>query len=302
MSSNTHQSLKATPIADVAIDIPLVRALLRAQQPDLATLPVTPADTGWDNTMYRLGDRLALRLPRRKQAAPLIEHEQRWLPELAGRLPVAIPAPIRIGAPGSGYPWHWSVVPWLEGTTADLNELRPDQAESLAAFLIALHCAAPSDAPKNAFRDVPLTAKAGDTETRMARLRRTSDLLNGTVMRAWETALATPIDVAPTWIHGDLHARNVLVADGAISGVIDWGDMTAGDPATDLAAIWMLLPDPDCRQRAIRAYGSASAATWRRAKGWAALFGVILLDTGLVDHSQHALMGERTLRRIVEGP
>ncbi len=300
MNRNTDHP--ATPKAEVEIDIPLVRALLHAQHPDLADLPIAPADTGWDNAMFRLGDAYALRLPRRELAADLIRHEQRWLPELADRLPLPVPAPIRIGVPGCGYTWHWSVVPWLDGTTADLDEPGPDQAEPLAAFLAALHRAAPSDAPKNKFRSVTLGEKAADAEDRMTRLRQKTDLLTDTVNRIWETALATPIDTATTWIHGDLHARNVLVTNGAISGIVDWGDLTVGDPATDLAAIWMLLSDPNARRRAMRSYGTASNETWRRAKGWAVLLGIILLDTGLVDHPRHAVMGERTLRRIAEGP
>lgn len=292
----------ATPKAEVEIDIPLARALLRAQHSDLAGLPITTAGTGWDNAMFRLGDAYALRLPRRALAADLIRHEQRWLPELAGRLPLPVPAPVRFGVPGCGYPWHWSVVPWLDGSTADLDEPNPDQAEPLAAFLTALHQAAPPDAPQTVFRGVPLAKKAADIEARMARLRKKIVLRTDTVARIWEEALAAPIDIAPTWIHGDLHARNVLVTSGAISGIIDWGDITVGDPATDLAAIWMLLPDPTARRRAVHAYGSTTDATWRRAKGWAVLFGIILLDTGLIDHPQHAAMGERTLHRIAEGP
>lgn len=291
-----------TPKAEIEIDIPLARALLRVQHPDLADLPITPAGTGWDNAMFRLGNVYALRLPQRALAADLIRHEQRWLPALANRLPLPVPAPVRIGVPGCGYPWHWSVVPWLDGSTADLDEPGPDQAEPLAAFLTALHIAAAPDAPTNKFRGVPLAEKFTDIETRMARLRPKTDLLTEPVTYAWEEALATPIDTAPMWIHGDLHARNVLVKEGTLSGIVDWGDITAGDPATDLAAIWMLLPNLNSRRQAIRTYGAASAAMWRRAKGWAVMFGVILLDTGLIDHPQHAAMGERTLRNLAEGP
>jgi len=122
------------------------------------------------------------------------------------------------------------------------------------------------------------------------------------VYRIWETALTGPIDVEPTWIHGDLHARNILVSAGALTGIIDWGDMAAGDRATDLASIWMLFADAAARERALSASGSVTQATYLRAKGWAVGFGVTLLDTGLVDHPQHAAMGEWALRRVVEGP
>jgi aminoglycoside phosphotransferase (APT) family kinase protein len=122
------------------------------------------------------------------------------------------------------------------------------------------------------------------------------------VSRIWEAALAAPIDVDPTWIHGDLHPRNVLVDDGTLAGVIDWGDMASGDRATDLASVWMLFADPDARAQALSASGSITQATYLRAKGWAVLFGITLLETGLVDHPAHAAIGERTLRRVVAGP
>jgi aminoglycoside phosphotransferase (APT) family kinase protein len=122
------------------------------------------------------------------------------------------------------------------------------------------------------------------------------------VDRIWEAALAAPIDVPPTWIHGDLHSRNVLVVNERLAGVIDWGDMASGDRATDLASIWMLFADPDTRLRALSSSGSITQATYLRAKGWAILFGVTLLDTGLIDHPQHAAIGEWTLRRVAEGP
>jgi len=114
--------------------------------------------------------------------------------------------------------------------------------------------------------------------------------------------MAAPIDVGPTWLHGDFHARNVVVDEGRITGVIDWGDLTAGDRATDLAAVWMLFADPEARSRALSSSGSVTQATYMRAKGWAVGFGVTLLDSGLVDHPRHAVMGEKTLCRLVEGP
>jgi aminoglycoside phosphotransferase (APT) family kinase protein len=127
-----------------------------------------------------------------------------------------------------------------------------------------------------------------------------SPFITPAVWRVWEEALAAPIDVEPSWIHGDLHARNVLVDAGALAGVIDWGDMAAGDRATDLAAIWMLFPDSQARREVLAAYGAVSDATYRRAKGWAVAFGVVLLETGLVDTPRQVVMGERTLGAIVE--
>ena len=291
--------MSGTPPAEVVIDLPLVRALLQDQHPDLARLPCVPMDEGWDNVMVRLGEHLCLRLPRRAAAAGLIEHEQRWLPAFAKVLPLPIPVPVRTGLPGRGYPWRWSVVPWLAGLAADLYLPGVAEARRLAEFLNALHRPAPSDAPSNPVRGVPLQQRAAAIEARMQRLAASSSLITAEVRRVWQEALAAPIDVESTWIHGDLHPRNILVDRGTLAGIIDWGDVAAGDRATDLAVVWMLFPDPRARRDVFTAYGPVSEATYRRAKGWAVGFGVTLLETGMVDNPRHAAVGERTLREVV---
>lgn len=288
-----------TPAAEVHLDDRLVRGLLADQHADLADLPLRHVEAGWDNATYRLGEALAVRLPRRLASADLIAHEQAWLPGLAARLPLPVPAAVRVGRPGRGYPWRWSVLPWLDGAPADLAPPADDQAAALAAFLRALHAPAPADAPANPVRGVPLATRAAAFAERMARVAARTDLIEPRHAAIWQEALAAPIDVGPSWIHGDLHPRNILVAGGAISGVIDWGDMAAGDRATDLAAIWMLFERPAARRAALAAYGPISDATLRRARGWALHLGLTLLDTGLVDTPRHAAIGERTLRRVL---
>ncbi|HYF64005.1 MAG TPA: phosphotransferase, partial [Herpetosiphonaceae bacterium] len=118
MNSNVSPALSGTPAADIAIDRELAAALVAGQYPDLADLPLSPGDEGWDNVLFRLGDSLAVRLPRRELGAELIVREQAWLPRLAERLSLPIPAPVRVGAPAGAYPWRWSIVPWLAGATA----------------------------------------------------------------------------------------------------------------------------------------------------------------------------------------
>jgi aminoglycoside phosphotransferase (APT) family kinase protein len=290
------------PPAEIEVDAQLVRALLREQHPDLAELAITPLDAGWDNAMFRLGGDLLVRLPRRAVAASLLEHEQRWLPQIAPILPVAVPAPVRIGRPGSHFPWPWSVLPWFEAEPADLAPLAPGQASALAGFLKALHVPAPPAAPLNPVRGVPLSARVEAVAERMARLERSTDAITPAIAQAWEAALAASPAFEPTWLHGDLHARNVLTSGGRLAAVIDWGDMTSGDVATDLASIWMLLPDLASRRAAMQEYGAQPADVWARARGWAVLFGVVLLDSGLVDHPRHAAMGALTLARVEEGP
>ncbi|HEV8333495.1 MAG TPA: aminoglycoside phosphotransferase family protein [Steroidobacteraceae bacterium] len=290
------------PAADIEVDEALVRSLLREQHPDLASLPLREIDSGWDNAMFRLGDTLVVRLPRRVAATHLIEREQEWLPQLAPLLPIPVPAPVRVGRPAQNYSWRWSIVPWLNGRNADLCEPRADQAERLAAFLCALHRPAPANAPLNPYRGVPLRERAAQMVERIRRLERETTLLNDEIVRIYHAAIDAPIDVAPTWLHGDLHAGNMLVDDGTISGVIDWGDMTAGDRATDLATLWMNLSDRKARENAMRACNGVSDATWLRAKGWAVFFGVTLGTSGLDGDTRHALMAHRTLERIVAGP
>ena len=292
----------STPAAEVLIDVALVRALLETQHPDLSGLALKEIGVGWDNATFRLGSELAVRLPRRSFSAALIENEQRWLPEIADRLPIPVPSPLRKGAPGVGYPWSWSILPWLRGESADLEPLEPDQAQPLARFLKALHVSPPADAPKSKVRGVPLSERVASVEDRMQRLAHKTTLVTPDIRRAWESGLTAAENYEPTWIHGDLHARNILVENGKITGIIDWGDMTSGDRATDLAAFWMVLPTSKSRETAVAEYGDVPLATWLRARAWAVFFGTVLLDTGMVDHPQHAKIGELALRRVAEGP
>jgi len=288
-----------TPAAEVQIDENLVRALIHAQHPEYAKLDISPIDTGWDNAIFRLGTEFAIRLPRRAVAAELIRHEQRWLPTVANRLPIPVPSPLCVGAPGCGYPWVWSIVPWIRGEPTDVNPARSDQAARLAGFLRALHVKAPEEAPFNPFRGVPLRNRAESVEERFQRLAHRNVSISSHIARTWRSALGAKEDAFPTWIHGDLHPRNVLAEEGKITGIIDWGDITWGDRATDLASFWMLFSGRIVRERALFEYG-ADADSVLRAKGWAVLFAVMLLDSGIQDHPRHAAIGNATLRRLEE--
>jgi aminoglycoside phosphotransferase (APT) family kinase protein len=291
-----------TPIAEFALDEAFVSRLLADQHPDLGHLPLHAVDAGWDNAMFRLGDHLAVRLPRRVAAASHIAQEQRWLPRLSKKLLIPVPAPYRIGKPALGYPCPWSVVPWLKGVTADHCEPHTAQAAPFARFLRSLHVHAPEDAPTNPLRGVPLRQRAPAAEARMGRLAARTGLITSRIRSIWNRALNAPLDAELTWLHGDLHPRNVLVENGVITGIIDWGDITSGDCATDLASIWMLFPEPHTRREALAAYANFSDATLQRARGWAVLFGVMLLDTGLSDNPRNATIGEQTLGRVAGGP
>jgi aminoglycoside phosphotransferase (APT) family kinase protein len=269
------------------------------QHPDLSALPITEAASGWDNAMFRLGEEMAARLPRRAVAATLVENEQRWLPVLQGQLPLPVPKPIRVGYPRSPYPWRWSITPWIAGDTADRSAPDRDQATVFAAFLDALHTPPPANAPRNAYRGVPLTERHAKFASCITALAERGYTIDDRLLRLWSDALERPIDVSPSWIHGDLHSRNILVEHGRITGVIDWGDVAQGDRATDLAAVWILFPERESREEVITTCKSVSSDTWQRARGWALLLSVLVLAAG---DPALAALAERTMQGLLAGP
>lgn len=291
-------SPRMVPAAEVDIDVDVVRGLLAEQHPDLADRPLRLLTNGWDNVMYRLGPDLTVRLPRRELAARLVEHEQRWLPELAPALPLPVPAPVRIGRPTTTYPWSWSILRWFDGgpAGADPDLDQPAAAEQLGRFLAALHRPAPVDAPDNPFRGGPLSTRADGLE-------RWLGMLGGVIDRAalsarWQHCAAAPTWAGPPlWIHGDLHAHNLLSHEGRLVAVIDFGDLTSGDPATDLSVAWSLL-DPEDRSALRRAADTDERpiddALWLRAEGWALSIGAAVLANS-ADHPAMAAMGRRML-------
>ncbi|MFI5064677.1 MAG: aminoglycoside phosphotransferase family protein [Streptosporangiales bacterium] len=264
---------------DADIDEALVRALLHEQHPDLAGLGLRAVAGGWDNRMWRLGDELAVRLPRTPREPSLLRTEQRWLPFLAPGLPLPVPVPVRVGEPSARFPRTWTVVRWVDGEPADRAPISsPQAAGTLAGFLRALHRTAPGGAPASPDRGVPLAALGHDFDEWFPVVA-SSDVAAG-VRRTWEQAVAADAwQDAPVWIHGDLHPANVVVSGGTLSGVIDFGDMCAGDPATDLAAAWVLLP-AGTAARFFGAYASADDATIQRARGWAVLRALGLIGIG----------------------
>ncbi|PZE87316.1 aminoglycoside phosphotransferase family protein [Curtobacterium sp. MCBD17_032] len=265
-----------TPGAEVDVDVVLVRALLADQHPDLADRPLTVVANGWDNVIVRLGPDLAVRLPRRAAAATLVEHEQRWLPALARLVGdvVPVPVPVRTGRPGSGFPWSWSVVPWFSGVPVGARTGSPHVAGTLAAFVAALHVPAPADAPVNPVRAVPLHTRTEAVTERLAShpVPRAVELA-----AVWRAAADLPAHVGPpVWVHGDLHPFNLLVgpapADDRLTAVVDFGDVTAGDPAVDLATAWLTFgreARADFRRRVTARDASLDPHTWGRARGWA---------------------------------
>jgi aminoglycoside phosphotransferase (APT) family kinase protein len=283
----------------VDIDADLLRQLLAAEHPDLAARSLRLINAGFDNELWRLGDDLAVRIPRRAVAAELLANEQRWLPDLARRLPLPVPAPVRIGAPSRLYPWPWSVVPWLEGDPGDQVPVSDseDAGRRLGRFLAALHRPAPPSAPFNPWRSVPLSVRAEIFQARLAHLGPAGE--QARLLEIWHAALGAASHAGPpVWIHGDLHPANTLIGDGTLAAVIDFGDLCAGDPATDIAAVWLLLP-PDGAGAFAAAYGGLDPATEARSLGWASLFGLMLLELGTHGRPTYEQMARAGLDRIL---
>jgi aminoglycoside phosphotransferase (APT) family kinase protein len=285
------------------MDAGLIVRLLDEQAPHLSALGLTHVRDGWDNAIWRLGDALAIRITRRASAVELHRNEQRWLPVLARALPLPVPVPVVVGVPSALFPWPWTIVPWFEGEVAAAAPLLPQEARTLGGFLTALHRSAPEAVAPNPVRGGALASRRAAV-TMWAEHAQTKDKrLIAEALRVFDAGLMVAASNERVWIHGDLHLRNVLVRQGHLAAVLDWGDVTAGDAATDLAAAWWLF-DLDARGDFWSAYPAVSSATWSRARAWAALFGLSFLtftlpaDPTMPDTEAHEL-GRRQLERVV---
>ncbi|MFE7133697.1 aminoglycoside phosphotransferase family protein [Streptomyces sp. NPDC057638] len=277
------------PHTDTEITAELIRELLRDQHPDLAGHPLRLGARGWDNQLWRLGDDLAVRLPwATEHADALLRKEHTWVPSLAPLLPLPVPVPQRLGHASARFPRSWTVTTWVPGSPADrAAATRATAADSLAAFLTALHRPAPESAPVSGYgRGGPLADLTEGFERQLASAVEQELIPDPDAVRAlWDDAVAAPPWTGPPlWLHGDLHPANILTSEGTFCGVIDFGDLCAGDPACDLAAPWILLPD-GALDRFHRAYQpTPDAATLRRARGWAllrAFSGILIGEAGL---------------------
>jgi aminoglycoside phosphotransferase (APT) family kinase protein len=247
---------------ELEIDEALVRRLVGEQFPEWSELALNRVEpAGTDNAIFRLGDRLSLRLARRKGPMEPDGKELEWLPKLAPQLPLEIPVPVARGRPTTEYPWFWDVYSWVAGETVPVEEIDAvEAARDLAAFVAALQRIDPAGAPPG--RGVPLAARAEEMRDWFASFDG-----DPAVTAEWERALvAPPWDGPPVWHHGDLDARNWLVRDGRISGVVDWGAMGVGDPACDVMVAWK-LHSAEARDAFHEALPT-DEATWERARGW----------------------------------
>ena len=287
------------PPAEIEVDARLVRRLLREQHHDLADRRLQRIGTGWDNAVFRLGSDLTVRVPRRALGARLIGTELRWVPELAPSLPLPVPTPVRAGEPTDFYPWRWAVCAHVPGRPPGARAFTAAAgmraADTLAGFLSALHIPAPSNAPRNPLRGVPLAQR---TDSVASRLAAAPAAQRAQIKQIWAEALRAPLHTGPdVWLHGDLHGLNVLASHGRITGVLDFGDLCAGDPATDLACGWLLLDHPG-RYR-MRELMAADDAAWTRGRGWALFLGLMFLAHS-VDAPVNEAIGRRTLDEVLD--
>jgi aminoglycoside phosphotransferase (APT) family kinase protein len=285
---------------EVDTNIDLVVRLLATQFPQWAGFPIRPVPSaGTDNALYRLGAEMVVRLPRIDWAIGQVEKERQWLPKLAPFLPLAIPVQLARGKPGEGYPWQWSVYRWLEGESATIERIaNPRQAATdLAQFIAALQRIDTAGGPlavEHKLRGIPLTMRDAQTREAIAALQGMIDTDAATMV--WEAALQAPEwDREPIWFHGDLLPGNLLVEQGRLSAVIDFGGLGVGDPACDLMIAWGLFSGES--RDVFRAALAVDDATWVRGRGHALSQAAIFIPYYLSTNP----MGVGNARRMIDG-
>lgn len=266
------------------IDIALVRKLTDSQFPQWKDLKIKPVSHGgWDNRTFHLGREMLVRMPSAAEYAAKVEIEQHWLPILAPLLPLQIPAPLAMGKPGEGYSWNWSIYRWIEGDVAAHAEIKDKItfAKDLAQFLVALQKIDPTNGPvpgTTTDRGGPLAIYDGQTRQALAILKDKIDVAAAT--EVWEAALATTWNRRPVWVHGDISLGNLLVQNGQLSAVIDFGGLAIGDPACDLAIAWTFFKGES--REVFRVILNLDGGTWARGRGWA-LWKALIVAAGLCE-------------------
>ncbi|MGB8944406.1 MAG: aminoglycoside phosphotransferase family protein [Streptomyces sp.] len=285
------------PDGRAGIDAALVKRLIAEQFPQWRDLPIRPVEVdGWDNRTYRIGDSLTARLPTAAGYVPAVAKENEWLPRLAPSLPFAVPPILGEGAPGEGYPYPWSVRGWLDGETAAPGRI-DDMAQfalSVAEFILALQRCDATGGPLAGEHSWYRGASPAyyDEETRRCLSALEGRVDTGRAAAVWDAALAAEWHGTPVWFHGDIAPGNLLVADGKLTAVIDFGTSGVGDPACDLVIAWGMFSG-ESREAFRRAVGH-DEGTWARARGWL-LWKSLLTLTGHIDTDPERAAVDRRL-------
>jgi aminoglycoside phosphotransferase (APT) family kinase protein len=285
---------------DVDIDASLVGRLVAKQFPQWADLPIRKVrSAGTDNAMYRLGDDMAVRLPRLSRAARTVDTEQRWLPRLSPLLPLAVPVPLGKGVPDDGFPFPWSVCRWLDGENlvdepgVDLR----DAAVRLGRFVTALRRSDATGAPPS-FRGGPISAHDGEVRAMIRDLAADGTVDADVATAAWQTAVTAQIwDGPPVWIHADLYPVNLLARHGRLTAVIDFGGLGVGDPACDMLPAWAVLTAGN--RDLFRAEAGIDDATWARGRGWGLYLGLGAVHVYRVTNPVLAAIGRHAIAAVI---
>jgi aminoglycoside phosphotransferase (APT) family kinase protein len=290
------------PAEPSAIDAGLARRLIDRQFPQWSGLPIASVDLdGWDNRSFRLGDELTVRLPSGDWYAEQVDKEQRWLPALAPQLPLPIPEPVARGEPDAGFPYPWSVYRWLAGEPAATARVDDETAfaTALARFLVALRAVDATGGPPpgrhNFFRGGPLATYEAEALQALDALG--EEVPRAEIEPAWADAMQTTWDRDPVWLHGDVAAGNLLLRDGRLGAVIDFGCSGVGDPACDCVIAWTFLSGAS-RDRFREELG-VDAATWSRGRGWALWKAMITLVGHLERGAPEAALARRDIERVL---
>ena len=285
----------------MTVDADMVRRLVDEQFHEWSHLPVTPVpESGWDNWTFHLGESMSVRLPSAAEYALAVEKERRWLPELAPQLPLPIPSLCGSGVPGADYPYSWSIYGWLEGDRSSVDQIADEKqfAFDLACFVYALRAVDASDGPRpgvhNWYRGATLRTFDETTQRSLAELDGKLDV--DLAAEIWTTALSSRWDGIEVWFHGDLAEGNLLMHNGRLAAVIDFGTCGVGDPSCDLAVAWTTL-EASGRQ-AFRDHLGIDDTTWARGRGWA-LWKSLSRYAGALDDADAS--GAAVARRVLEG-
>ena len=295
-------SIKMHP-DEIQADLSLVRQLIAAQFPQWANLPLQSLESaGTSNIIYRLGTEMMVRLPRTLGSVSQLGKEQRWLRQLAPYLPLAIPIPLGHGTPSETYPYPWSVYRWIEGDDATYEPIfnLHEAAIALGRFVAALQKIDPTQGPPagehNFFRGVPLESLDAVVRKTLESLEGLIDVLAATA--AWETALKVPPWKGPLrWIHGDLHAGNLLVRNSKLVAVIDFGGLGVGDPACDMMAAWTYFSSET--RKTFQTEVGVDDSTWARGRGWALYLGVVALPYYQQSNPVLASIARQTIAEVL---